>query len=122
MPKQDRTGVTDGVNPTTSGTDDVVAVPPMWRLTTSSGPLYARDEGGRIQKMPEPERLELPRPDVWIGRVWRDGEYLACVCESDDGVTLSRYHVLEDDGNLNPAWEAIVKYVQARWAKERYGR
>ena len=99
-----------------------VAHVPIFRRIETRGSLYARDENGRIAKVPEPEPLDLPRPDVWIGRVWRDGEYLACVCESDDGVTLSRYHVLEDDGNLNPAWEAIVKYVQARWAKERYGK
>ena len=106
----------------TSGTNAAECVPPGWRRIASRGPIYTRDQNGRMAKAEEAEPLELPRPDVWIGRVWRDGEYIAAVCESDDGVTLSRYHVLEDDGNLNPAWEAISKYVAAKWLAERYGK
>lgn len=91
---------------------------------TSRGPLYARDENGRITKVADPEPLALPRPDVWFGVCWREeaGGYVATVVESRDGVNISRIEVLEDDGLLNPAWEALVVAVRARWEKERYGR
>jgi hypothetical protein len=98
--------------------------PPLWRKVEIRGSLYARDENGRIAKVADPEPLALPRPDVWFGVCWREeaGGYVATVVESRDGVTISRIEVLEDDGLLNPAWEALVVAVRARWEKERYGR
>ena len=107
--------------PSPDTTSSPAAVVPVFRWIETSGPLYARDENGRIARVADPEPLDLPRPDVWVGRVWRDGEYIAVVCESDDGVTLSRYHVIEDDGLLTNAWEAISKWVTMRWRKERFG-
>ena len=106
---------------TTSGERIVV---PGWRKIETRGPLYARDENGRIAKLPDPEPLKLPRPDVWIGRVYREetGGYAAVVVESRDGVEISRYEVLEDDGNLNPAWDAISRYVAGKWLMERYNK
>lgn len=103
----------------TSSPEPVV---PLWRRVETRGSLFTRDENGRIAKVPDPEALTLPRPDVWLGVCWRDGEYVAVLVESRNGVDITRYEILEDDGNLNPAWEALVQAAQARWSKERYGK